>query len=198
MNKYHFAFDLDGTITKHEVLPLIARELNIEEEMAELTRKNLNGDIPYNQGFTMRVNMLKSVPIKRVQEIINAVELSDPIVQFLTDNRSRCYVVTANLDVWIKLLINKLDIRCISSTANYRNNRLLGIKNIINKEIVHTHTTNPIVAIGDGNNDYEMLNQAPISIAYGGVHAPAPSLLSIADYAIYNDKELCSFLKQLL
>ena len=33
-----FIFDLDGTITKEETLPLIARHFKVEEKIEELTR----------------------------------------------------------------------------------------------------------------------------------------------------------------
>lgn len=198
MSNYHFAFDLDGTITKKELLPLISRELGIEAKMAELTARTMAGDIPFEQSFTMRVDMLKKIPISHVQQIVASVPLSKPIVNFLHSNASRCHVVTGNLDVWLALLIKKLKVEVLCSKADYKSNKLLGIKHIIRKKIVHSHVKFPIVAIGDGHNDLEMLMEAPISIAYGGVHLPAKSLTDIATYAIYTEKELCRLLKRLL
>lgn len=194
--KYSFAFDLDGTITKKEVLPIIAKEVGIEEEMAILTKRTMDGEIPFDQSFTHRVNMLKSIPISRVQNIVQRVPLSHEIVQFIRKNRGRCYIVTGNLDVWIKLLVEKIDANCLCSYADFSGDSLLGIKKIIRKKDVHA-ISSPIVAIGEGNNDVEMLEEAAISIGYGGVHDPAPSVLEVVDYAIYSDIELCRFLKQL-
>ncbi len=65
------------------------------------------------------------------------------------------------------------------------------------KKDVHSYISEKTVAIGDGNNDVELLKQASISIAYGGVHDPAPSLLEVAHYAVYSEERLCSLLKQL-
>jgi phosphoserine phosphatase len=198
MTNYHFAFDLDGTITKKELLPLISRELGIEEKMAELTRRTMAGDIPFEQSFVMRVDMLKKIPISRVQQIVVSVPLSQHILRFLHNNPSRCHIVTGNLDVWIALLIPKLGVDVLCSKANYHNETLYGIKSILHKKSIHNHVIQPVVAIGDGHNDLEMLTQAPISIAYGGVHPPAKSLTEIATYAIYQEEELCKLLKRLL
>lgn len=195
---YHFAFDLDGTVTKKEVLPIIASELGIEKEMAILTRRTMDGEIPFDHSFTMRVNMLKEIPISRVQRIVAKVPLSKSIVDFMHENADRCHIVTGNLDVWIALLVNQIGTHCLSSHADYENDSLKGIKSILRKKIIHEHVSEPVVAIGDGNNDVEMLMNAPISIAYGGVHAPADSLLEVTDYAIYSEQELCRFLKRLL
>lgn len=195
--KYTFAFDLDGTVTKKEVLPIIAKELGIYEKMSELTKKTMDGEIPFDQSFTMRVDMLKKIPISRVQKIVAAVPLSEAIVRFMREYRNQCYIVTGNLDVWIELLAKKIGVSYLCSNAYFEGDRLLGIKKILRKKDIHAHVQGPVVAVGDGHNDMEMLMGAHISIAYGGVHAPAPSLHSIAHYSIHSDIHLCQFLKQL-
>lgn len=156
------------------------------------------GDIPFDQSFTMRVDMLRKIPISTVQKIVSRVPLSLPLLKFLHDNAPRCHIVTGNLDVWIALLAEKLQVDIMSSLANYHENTLIGIKKILRKKSVHTVIKYPVIAIGDGHNDLEMFIAAPISIAYGGVHPPAKSLMEVSTYAIYNDEELCRFLKLLL
>ena len=42
-----FCFDLDGTITTQEILPLIAAELDLYEEISTLTQATINGLIPF-------------------------------------------------------------------------------------------------------------------------------------------------------
>ncbi len=194
---YDFAFDLDGTVTTQEVLPIIAQELGIEEEMAVLTRKTMDGEIPFDHSFTMRVNMLKSIPISRVQHIVEKVPLNRHILAFIHEHHGRCHIVTGNLDVWIAPLVAKIGCNVVSSWAAFEGDTLHGIKKILRKKDIHTLVENPVVAIGDGNNDVEMLMHAPVSIAYGGVHAPAPALLQNAHYAIYDEKTLCDMLKRL-
>lgn len=196
--KYVFAFDLDGTVTTKEILPIIAKELGIEKKMAILTKKTMDGLIPFDQSFTKRVDMLKNIPISKVQQIVSNVPLSNTIVNFIQNNRNQCYIVTQNLDVWIKPLINKIGVKFLSSSAFYKKDRLIGIKRILRKNEIYNYVSNPIVAIGEGHNDEEMLMKADISIAYGGVHHPAPSIFEITNYSIYSDEKLCRFLKLLL
>ena len=38
-----FIFDLDGTVTGEETLPLIANHFSVEEELMELTRNTVDG-----------------------------------------------------------------------------------------------------------------------------------------------------------
>ena len=65
--KVFFAFDLDGTVTKEEILPLLARELGLESEMRILTDLTLNGTIEFHQSFILRVAILKAIPISRIR-----------------------------------------------------------------------------------------------------------------------------------
>lgn len=196
--KFKFLFDLDGTITQKEVLPIIANELGIGKKMARLTKRTMDGEIPFEYSFTKRVNMLKKIPISRVQKIVEEVPVSENIVKFVRRYRDRCFVVTGNLDVWIELLAKKIGIKYFCSQADYKSNILYGIKHILRKQDVPLLLGGNIVAVGEGHNDVEMLRCANIGIAYGGVHKPASSIMEIASYAIYSDLELCRFLKQLL
>ena len=42
-----FIFDLDGTVTKEETLPLIAKHFSVEEEIETLTKQTVMGQIPF-------------------------------------------------------------------------------------------------------------------------------------------------------
>lgn len=196
--RYHFAFDLDGTITTKEMLPVIAKELGIGRKMARLTRRTMDGEIPFDQSFTMRVDMLKKIPISRVRKIISSIPLERDVVSFIKKNKSRCHIVTQNLDVWIEPLLKKIGTPSLTSSANYSSDTLHGIKRILRKKTIHNKVDYPVVAIGEGYNDLEMMIDSPLSIAYGGIHEPAEQVLNIVDYAVYDSRALCRILKQLL
>ena len=56
----------------------------------------------------------------------------------------------------------------------------------------------PFVAVGDGNNDAEMIEAAEIGIGYGGVHDIAPAVLASASHVIYQEDKLVEFLERLV
>lgn len=194
---YFFCFDLDGTLTSEELLPKIASFLQIEKEMSLLTAQAMAGDIPFEISLRKRVEMLKSIPVSTVQEIVSSVRLNSSVLQFIRENADRCVVITGNLDVWIAPLMEKIGIRYFSSTAECSNDRLMNLKTVLSKGSICKMLPRPLVAIGDGNNDVEMLKEAEIGIAFGGVHPPSSSLLDVASHAIYSERELCRFLRQL-
>lgn len=200
MSNYIFLFDLDSTITKAEILPTIAKKVNKEKEMCELTEKTMQGEIPFKESFIERVNILKDIPINEVQNIIENIPLNDKLVEFISKNKERCYIVTGNLDIWISKLIHKLGMEnnLFCSKACESDNKLLSIISVIDKEQVCNQFITSFVAVGDGNNDALMIQKADYGIGYGGVRDIAPSVLECASHAIYDEEILCKFLEKLL
>jgi len=64
-----FVFDLDSTITKCELLPLIARSIGLENEMRALTEASMHGNIPFEQNFRKRVGLLECVSVSQARSI---------------------------------------------------------------------------------------------------------------------------------
>ena len=60
-------FDLDGTVTAAETLPIISRHFSVEKEIEKLTKETVNGNIPFIESFIRRVNMLGHLPVSRYQ-----------------------------------------------------------------------------------------------------------------------------------
>lgn len=198
MKDIAYCFDLDGTVTSQEILPQIAKEVSLFEEIKLLTNITLKGIIPFENSFKLRVKLLSSVPISRVCNIVNEIALDKEIAEFIRNNKENCYIVTGNLDVWIKELIAKeLGCKFFSSVAEHEGDSLIGLDSILNKgEAIKSlkDSYKTIVSIGDSMNDCSMAEQANISIAYGGIHEPVESLIQISDYVIYDSNSLTNLL----
>jgi phosphoserine phosphatase len=191
-----FLFDLDGTITRQEILPEIARAIGVEDEIAELTARTMAGEFPFESSLRRRVEVLRKVPVSQVRAIVAGIEVDPQIEAFLRENRDRCTIVTGNLDVWIADLVARLGVPCRSSVAEVRGDRLLGLRHVLDKADVALDFSGPICSIGDGYNDLGLMAAADLGVAYGGVHAPAPGLLEVASHAIYDARTLCRLLSE--
>lgn len=194
-----FAFDLDGTITKVETLPILARELGLSAQMKFLTDLTLEGKISFEKSFRMRYEILKKIPLKKISKIMNAVELDEEIFNFIRENKSQCVVVTGNLDCWIKPVAEKLGCEIFSSTSEIVNGVPI-LKKILQKDfVIHQlkQTCKKVIAIGESFNDVPMFEAADISIAYGGVHKPVEAAVFVADYLVNDSATLCQLLKSL-
>lgn len=200
MSDYIFLFDLDSTITKQEILPTISKKIGKSSEMINLTEATMRGEIPFKTSFISRVEILKCIPVSEVRKIVSEIPLNEEIAKFIRNNKERCFVVTGNLDIWIRDLMKKIEMEnhVYCSKAEVLNNQITNVISVADKELIAKQFVKPIVVIGDGDNDSGMARLASISIGYGGVRNIAPSLLTNIDYAFYDDKTCANFLNSLL
>lgn len=200
MSEYIFLFDLDSTISKQEILPTISKKIGKEKEMRELTEATMRGEIPFKSSFLNRVKLLSDIDVSEINSLVSKIPLNEAIANFIVENRSRCYVLTGNLDVWIRGLMFKLGLEnhVYCSKADVQNNRITKVISVIDKELMAKQFVQPIVIIGDGDNDSGMARYADVAVGFGGVRDIAPSLLTTIDYAFYDDKRCADFLRTLL
>jgi len=194
-----FLFDLDGTITSKETLPVIAEHFHCQEEIADLTRQTVAGNVPFVESFICRVNILGKYSVSETSRLLEQIPLYAGIKKFIDDHKADCIVVTGNLTCWCEALFRKIGCQCYGSEAEIEGDRVVKLKSILRKEdIVDRYRAlgETVVFIGDGNNDLEAMRHANISIASGLTHNPAQSLLSICDYVVFYENALCRQLRQ--
>jgi len=200
MSDYIFLFDLDSTITKKEILPTISERIGKLDEMRELTEATMRGEIPFKTSFLNRVKILSCVDVSEVSDIVANIPLNEAIANFIIENKERCYVVTGNLDIWISKLMDKLGMsnHVYCSKAQVIDDRISQVISVADKELIAKQFVQPMVVVGDGDNDSGIAKHADIAIGFGGVRNIAPSLLRNIDYAFYDDERCAAFLRSLL
>ena len=196
-----FCFDLDGTVTRAEVLPIIAAELGLAEEIGFLTQMTIRGQIPFEMSFRLRCRLLGEIDVETVARIVEQVPLDPTIAQFIRDRREQCHIVTGNLDVWVRRLASSLGCRVFSSRAEIRDDGRLGaLTQVLRKGTAVRELRSQydrVVCVGEGFNDLPMFEEADIGIAYGGVHAPAREVVDNAAYLVNRGETLCRLLSTL-
>ena len=200
MSDYIFLFDMDSTITRKEVLPEISQKINKLDEMRQLTEATMRGEIPFKTSFLQRVKILSDISVREVNDIVAGIPLNEAIAEFIHENRDRCYVLTGNIDVWISGLMKKLRMEnhTYCSKAEVVNDKISKVISVVDKELMVKQFVQPLVAIGDGDNDSGMVRMADIGIGFGGVRPIAPSLLRSSNFAFFDDKCCADFLWTLL
>lgn len=195
-----YCFDLDGTVTKEEIFPLLSKEIGLFEEISALTEATTQGVIPFRKSFLLRCKLLGDIPLSKVRDIIANIPLHDEIAAFIRGRKDDCYVVTGNLDVWVSPLVEKLGCRFFSSRAETDGDRLVRVADVLNKaEAVESLKKghSKIVAVGDGMGDVPMFEAADVRIAFGGVHKPIQTLIQYSDFITFHEGSLCRLLNTL-
>ena len=84
----------------------MARGLGLDEEIAELTRLTIEGEIPFADSFSRRVKILGEFGIEEIHRSLENVRYFERILSFILERPDKCSIVTGNLDVWIAPLVS--------------------------------------------------------------------------------------------
>ncbi|MDP2226048.1 MAG: HAD family phosphatase [Moraxellaceae bacterium] len=197
-----YCFDLDGTLTRQELLPLIAAATDMSDEISALTEATIHGLILFEKSFKLRVRLLRDVSFSAIHDVFETqVDFDPDIMAFIQSRPEQCFVVTGNLDVWVKPMLDKLGIASFTSIAKLgQGGALEGVQAILNKgdaiaglkERFHR-----IVAIGEGMNDVPMFEVADVRVAFGGAHEPSRVLKQVSDFVVNDGRALCRLLNML-
>ncbi len=188
--------DVDSTLIQDEVINLLAREAGVEEQVADLTRQALNGEIDFEAALRERVSLLKGLDqtaITRVHENITLTSGARTFIRTLKRLGMVTAIVSAGFTRFTDVLAADLGIDySLSNTLEMVDGALTGdlvgefvdgpkkasfLRSIAEAEGI---PLSQVVAVGDGANDLEMLAAAGLGIAFNA----RPVVRERADTAI--------------
>ena len=174
--------DVDGTLIEEEVIDLLGKEADCEEEVVLLTSQAMKGELDFETSLRKRVSLLKGLSIDVFDKIHHKLHFSKNATQFvkvLQENQIEVGLVSGGFTDVVKKLANDLGIRLFTANQlEIRDGYLTGnIKGpVISKEVKESTLLKwadelevPIdrtIAIGDGANDLAMLKRAGIGICF--------------------------------
>ena len=192
-------FDLDGTVTRNELLPLIAKSTGLGDEMRILTDLTLTGAIDFRQSFKLRVALLATVPLNLVHRALLDVEVDSYIKDFIQEHRDDAYIVTGNLDLWVNPLLQSIGVKSFASRGVFNGSKVI-LESILDKAeaaIKLRGQYRRVISVGDSFNDIPMFEQSDIGIAYAGTHAPVGALIQTSMFVVKSSESLCRMLRTL-
>lgn len=174
--------DVDGTLIKEEVIDLLGKEADCEEEVALLTSQAMKGELDFESSLRKRVSLLKGLSINVFEGLFSQIHLSKnakQFIKFLQEHDIEIGLLSGGFMPIVERLATELGIRLIAANRlevkdGFLTGKLEG--EIITREIKEETMIRwvkeldlPIertVAIGDGANDLAMLQRAGIGVAF--------------------------------
>ena len=174
--------DVDGTLIEEEVIDLLGKEAECEEEVALLTAQAMRGELDFEASLKSRVSLLKGLSINVFDKIYHELHLSKNVVQFiktLKESQIEVGLVSGGFTNIVERLAKDLGISLFAANQlEIKDRQLTGklIGPIISREAKEERLIRwakelqvpfeRTIAIGDGANDLKMLKSAGLGIAF--------------------------------
>lgn len=215
-------FDMDSTLIYQEVIELIAAYANIEDKVAEITERAMNGELDFTQSLQERVLLLKGIDSSSIwDELKQKLEVTEGVPQLCRALKKAGYVLMVCSGGFIPLAEHLkqtlgLDYAFANQLGVDANQVLDGTTQgyVVNgekkasllEEIAAKHNidTQQCLAIGDGANDLPMMAVAGYGIAWNAkpkVQQLAPaclntrSLLDVLYVLGYTEADIATLVK---
>ena len=192
-------FDLDNVIIDGEAIDEIGKLANVEDEIAEITEKAMQGEIDFETSIKDRVKLLEGTSIEDIQ---NGAE--DTIAR-LKEEGLDVAIISGSFDVVAQTVKDKLGIEnAYTNSFTVEDGKLTGevtgplvsgSKLDVLKEHIEGNDTSleEVVAVGDGANDISMIESAGIGIAFNA----KDSVKEKADVVV-DEKDLTKVLDEII
>jgi phosphoserine phosphatase len=190
--------DVDSTLIQDEVIDLLAEEAGCVEEVAELTRRAMDGELDFEEALRARVRLLAGTSEEAIDRVAARIRLTPGARTFVRTLKRLGYtvaIVSGGFDVFTDRLAEQLGIdHAIANRLAIADGRLTGeldgpvidrrgkaeaLRRIAAEERIPLSQT---VAVGDGANDVDMLETAGLGVAFNAraaVRAQADTALSV-------------------
>jgi len=175
--------DMDSTLISIECIDEIADMCGKKEDVAQITKSAMMGEIDFSQSLIKRVSLLEgldeSMLFKVIKERLKFNLGTKAWIDACRKNNIRTVLVSGGFDYFADYVKDALGIDvAISNRLEITNKKLTGkvLGRIVNDEIKAQTVRDfqvklnidksKTIAIGDGANDLKMLAEAHYSIAY--------------------------------
>lgn len=174
--------DVDGTLIEEEVIDLLGKEAECENEVALLTAQAMRGKLDFEESLRKRVSLLQGLSVDKFEHLYTQVHFSknaQEFVKILQKHDIEVGLVSGGFMPIVERLATELGIRLIAANHlevkdGFLTGKLEGeiITREVKEETLIRWTEEldlPIertIAIGDGANDLAMLKRAGIGVAF--------------------------------
>ncbi|WP_295601750.1 phosphoserine phosphatase SerB [uncultured Methanobrevibacter sp.] len=201
-------FDLDNVIIDGEAIDEIGKLANVEEDIAAITEKAMQGEIDFETSIKDRVQLLEGTSIEEIQKVASELPLmpgAEDTINGLKENEIDVAIISGSFDVVADEIKEKLGVDAVyTNSFTVEDGKLTGevtgpLVSGTKLDVLKDHVEEAgialedVVAVGDGANDISMIESAGCGIAFNA----KDSVKEIADVVV-EEKDLTKVLDEIL
>ena len=191
-------FDLDNVIIDGEAIDEIGKLVNVQDEIAEITKKAMQGDLDFETSINERVKLLEGASVDDIKKLATEMKLmegTEEAIKALKDDGCEIAVISGSFDLIADPLKEKLNLDYLfTNSLGEKDGKLTGEVNgplvkgtkadVLNGILKDNDiSVDECVAVGDGANDISMMELAKFGIAFNA----KPAVKEVADIIIENN-----------
>ena len=201
-------FDLDNVIIDGEAIDEIGKLANVEDEIAEITEKAMQGEIDFETSIKDRVKLLEGTSIEEIEKLADELPLmagAEETINALKEKDLDVVIISGSFDVVAEKVKDKLGVdEVYTNSFSVEDGKLTGevtgpLVSGSKLDVLKDHVEKAgialdnVVAVGDGANDISMIESAGCGIAFNA----KDSVKEIADVVV-EEKDLTKVSEEIL
>ena len=189
-------FDMDSTLINCEVIDELAREVNMQNEVAKITESAMRGELDFGESLHKRLSLLKGAPSSILSKVLDAIDYNPGAKRLISKLQSLGYktaIISGGFSFFTEHIKNSLSIDyAFANVLEISNGILTGkiencpldgkMKNSLMKKLAVDLNIDlrRVIAVGDGANDIPMISNSGLGIAFRA----KPKVSEASKYAI--------------
>ena len=176
------ACDMDMTIINVETINLINENLLKNNKISNITEDAMSGKISFRKSIITRTNLLKGIKKEDITNLINKIKINEgveSVIKTMNNHGHHTMLISGGYNLIANSIGKKVgfkEIRCnalevvnnqltgnLENTILDKKGKLFYLKNSIKKLNIKKNLT---LAVGDGDNDIDMIKYSGLGIAW--------------------------------
>ena len=197
--------DMDSTIIKEESLDEIAEEAGIGDEIKNITKRAMKGDLDFKDALFERIKLLNNYPLANIFTLNTKIQINDgakELVERMKNKSCITILISGGFSPSVSYVANKIGFdyyHCNNFLYKIKNRRIV-LNGLIQNPILDKNaklcitksylkkfdlTLNDVISVGDGANDVDLIKSSGIGVSFKGKMI----LNNVAD-VVFNNTDL--------
>ena len=180
--------DMDSTIIKEESLDEIAEDAGIGDEIKNITKKAMKGELDFKDALLKRIKLLNNYPLENIFTLNPKIKFNDGAKELVRKMKSKSCItvlISGGFSPSVSYVAKRIGFDyyhcnnflykenngkivlngCVQNPILDKNSKLAITKCYLKK---FNLTLNDVISVGDGANDVNLIKHSGIGISYKG------------------------------
>ena len=180
--------DMDSTIIKEESLDEIGEQAGIGNEIKNITKKAMRGELDFKEALIERINLLNNYPLENIFKLNSEIQVNEGAKELVKKMKSQSCItilISGGFSPSVSYIAKKIGFDhyhcnnflykknnervvlngCVQNPILDKNSKLDITKSYLKK---FNLTLNDVISVGDGANDINLIKFSGIGVSYKG------------------------------